>query len=376
MRAAGRPVWPLLLLAAWLVSTAAGATEPRIHVMGVWPDRVRFFDEKTDQFVGELHLRHGAVMWPGSWITGTAHTADYRRLFFITDRLQSVEVVDAVRRVVVDDFKLSTPERRVFILGVSPTPDGRRLYMPVRAVRLQRDRFLPEDVEVVLYDLEAHRVEESLHLPDEVRTSAWYPALQVSPDGQSVFAFSGDIYELDAVTLGVVGKLVLTKPLLAGYGPYQGPISGLSEREPGIYWGIYSTSDPFLQKSVVGLTRLDLNRKRVEDFELGPDLDIEHFALSLDGRRGYAGLQDLIVVDMKARRIVERKEDFEQGRTNTALIVSADGHKLYVGGVGDSFQIYDTSTLELLETVFAGGDFTSAPFPLPRSVLKGESRDR
>jgi len=356
----------LLLASAW---TSFGS-EPRIFLMGVWPDRVRFFDEMTDEFVGELRLRHGAAI-------STAHTPDYSRFFFVTSRLESVEVVDISKQAVVDELKLTTPTHRVFIFGVAPDASGELLYLVVRSVRLEVDRFISEEPEILVYDLPAHQIRERFKLPEEIRAGGgpYGSGMQVSLDGKSLFVFARDIYELSTSSYEIIDKIVLSKPLHPGYGPFRQ--SGLAEVEPGLYYGIYRTTDPYIEKSMLGVVRLDLRNKEVESFELGPQLRVGTFALSPDGKRGYAGMTDMIVVDMEARRILNRKERFEQGRANNSLIVSADGTKLYVGGVGDTIHVYDAASLEHLEMIFAGGDFMSIPVALPRALLEsGAARDQ
>ena len=358
----------LLLLAAHLTASTAQAAAPNLFIMGVWPDRLRLFDQTTESFVGELRLRHGPVTWYGNALA----TADSGRLFFITDRLESVEVLETSRGAVVDDFKLSTSDRKVRLLGALPSPDGKLVYLTVRAVKEEVDRFIAEEPQIVVYDLTAHEVKASFSLPT---AGTWFPvALTVSADGQSLFVLGADIYELDTTNYEVVDKIELSKPLLAGYGPLQG--SGeLTQTGPGIFYGIYGSTDPFLQKTVVGVTRIDLNEKKVESFELGPDLKVELFALSPDGTRGYAGLTDLVAIDMESHQILLTKKKVEQGRTNTSMIVSYDGSKLYVSGVGDTIVVYDTTTLEPIKKIFAGGDFMSPLVELSRSALGGASSD-
>ena len=41
----------LVVLAARPAPAADGAPKPGIFLMGVWPDRILYFDEKTDSFV-------------------------------------------------------------------------------------------------------------------------------------------------------------------------------------------------------------------------------------------------------------------------------------------------------------------------------------
>lgn len=370
-----RAVLGVLVWAA--VSTppvTAGDPEPSILVMGVWPNHIRFFDEKTEQFIAELRLRHGPVLWDSGWYGVTAHTSGYERLFYITDGLQSVEVVDPARRSVVDELKLSTGDRKVYIFGAAPFPDGKLVYLLVRGVKLEPDRFIPDDEDVVLYDLDARRVKARFRLPPGIE-SEFNPAMQVSSDGRFLFVFAQDIYQISTATQELVGKIVLSQPLLAGYGPFQFP-GGLLPNQiaPDIYYAMGRTTDPFLKKAFSSVIRIDLAHKQFDSFELGPELHLSLFAVSADGKRGYAGLNDLVVVDMESRRVIQRKEDFERGRSNNTLFVSADGKKLYISGVGDSIWVYDAFTLELLRQIFIGGDCTSAPLRLPRRLIETAAR--
>ena len=102
------PLLGLVLLAAHLSLSAAEAADPNLLIMGVWPDRLRLFDQTTESFVGELPLRHGAVTWYGNALA----TADFGRLFFITDRLESVEVLD-------------TSQARSWMSSSCPRPSGK-----------------------------------------------------------------------------------------------------------------------------------------------------------------------------------------------------------------------------------------------------------
>jgi len=43
-----------------------------------------------------------------------------------------------------------------------------------------------------------------------------------------------------------------------------------------------------------------------------------------------------------------------------------------VSGVGDTVWIYDTATLELIKTVYAGGDFMLPPVEIPNPATSQE----
>jgi DNA-binding beta-propeller fold protein YncE len=349
---------------AGLLPSLAAAVEPRVLLVGVWPNRLRFFDETTEAVVGEMQLRYGAV----TNVFGSDRTPDFRRYFFVTDRMEAVEVVDMASRTVVDEVKLSSPERRVRMYGAAPDAAGKVLYITVEAVGMEVDRFLPETVDVVRYDLESHRVLDSFPLPAEIEAPFLPPLLRPAPDGKRLYVLSQNIYVLDVETHQVVDKIDLTKPRSPGYGA-----GGLGfapfEASPGVLYGFYRNPDPVLGKTMFGITRVDLERREVESFDVSTDVKVEWFTLSPDGKRAYGGMGDMVAVDLEARKLLVRKEGVEQGRQNTAMVVSGDGTKLFVGGVGPLIHVYDARTLEPLRQIHAGGDIMNPPQPLPRSVF-------
>jgi hypothetical protein len=317
----------------------AVALEPRVLLVGVWPNRLRFFDETTEEVVAEMQLRYGAV----TNVFGSDRTPDYRRYFFVTDRMEAVEVVDIASRTVVDEVKLSSPERRVRMYGAAPDAAGKVLYITVEAVGMEVDRFVPETVDVVRYDLE-------------------------SPDGKTLYVLAQDIFRLDVETHQIVDRIELSKPVAAGYGA--GGLGFLPfEASPGILYGFYRSPDPVLKKTMFGVTRVDLERREVDSFDVSPDVNVEWFSVSPDGKRAYGGMGDMVAVDLETKKLLVRKEGVEQGRQNTVIVVSGDGTKLFVGGVGPLIHVYDAKTLEPLRDIHAGGDIMNPPQPLPRSIL-------
>jgi hypothetical protein len=348
----------LSVLALVLCSRFAFAAGNRTLIMGVWPNALRLLDEGTETFVGEIQLRYGAVTGYGR----TPHTPDFTRLYYITDRMEAVEVVDPQALQVVDELRLSTPGRRVRILGVYPNPAGTELILRVVAIGMDIDRFEADEAEYVIYDLSAHKVKESFHLPKEVRTDFTDP-FPFSRDGKTFFAFARDVYELSASTREVVSTIPLATPRAPGYGPLRP--ADLYSPEPGIYYGLSSTRDPISKKQMTGVLRIDLERREASSFEIGPGVDADVFALSPDGKTGYAGVRDLLKIDMESHRIVAMKKGFLRGRAATTLILSGDGTKLFVTGVGNAIQVVDADSLELKRTIQLGRDLMANPLPLP-----------
>lgn len=354
----------LALILANLVPALAAAAEPRVFLLGVWPNRLRFLDEETEEFVGEVALRYGAV----TNVFGSDRTPDFRRFFFVTDRMEAVEVVDIPARKVVDEVKLSSPDRRVRMYGAAPDATGRMLFLTVEAVGMEVDRFVPEVVDIVQYDLDTRQVVQNFALPDEIPAPFLPPLVRVAPDGKSLYVFSEDVYLLDVATHEIVDRIPVSKPKAPGYGP-----GGLGfvpiEAGPGILYGFFRRPDPILKKTMFGITRVDLNRNEVDSFDVSPDVNVEWLGISPDGKRAYAGMGDLVAVDLETRRLLARKERVEQGRQNTTIVVSTDGKKLFVGGVGPYIDVYDSESLERVRRIHAGADVMNPPQPIPRSVF-------
>jgi hypothetical protein len=346
------------ILVTVLLAVPASASETRTLIMGVWPNELRLIDEATEKTIGEIRLRYGAVTAYGR----TPHTPDFRRLFYVTDRMEAVEVVDPEKREVVDEIRLSTPGRRVRILNVFPHPDGKVVMLRVVAVAMEIDRFETEDSEYVVYDLEKRQIQESFRLPKDVRTDFTSP-LPFSLDRKTFFVFGKDVYELSASTHEVVSRIPLATPREAGYGPLRA--MELHSPEPGVYYSLVTTTDPVLKKSMSGVLRVDLLAHSSSSFEIGPKIDANVFALSPDGKTGYAGVKDLAKIDMEGHRIVAIRRGFLQGRAASTLILSGDGSKLFVTGIGDEIQVVDPENLEWKRKISLGRDLMANPLPIP-----------
>lgn len=343
----------LALGIALLVTASASGQDADRFLAGIWPDELIAFDQETLSFEKIGNLRHGAA-------TNNTWTADGRFAAIVTGRMESVEVFDAAEMAVVDDFRLSTVGRRIRFMSATPDPEARRIYLVPVVVDLEPDRFIHQTPsEIWVFDREQREVIHEIPLGD---ASDWRPNIHFSPDGASVYLVNEQIVELDAETLEERDRIELDRPLAPGYGGVRG--HSLEEVEPGRLFGIYRTVEPRQGMELFGLLEIRLPEKTFSHFEVGPQMRLARFALSPDGKRGYAGLSDAAVIDMESRQVILRKKGFERGRTNISMIVSADGKRLFVSGVGDTMYVYDAETLEPETEIFAGGDFMLPPHPL------------
>ncbi len=338
------------LAATLLAAASASAQEPNRFLAGIWPDELITFDQQALAFEKIGKLRHGAA-------TNQNRTADSRFFTFVTGRMEAVEIFDAAEMAVVDDFRLSTETQRVRFMSATPSPDGNRIFLVPIVVDLLPDRFHhATPSEVWVFDRTSREVTGRIPLGD---ADDWRPNIHFSPDGSSLFFVNQEIVELDAETLEEKRRVALDQPLAPGYGGVRG--HSLSVIGPGRLFGLYRTTEPLQGMDLFGLLEIRLPEMTFTHYELGPGMRLSHFALSPDGKRGYAGLSDAAVLDMESKQVLLRRKGFERGRTNISMIVSADGQRLFVSGVGDTMYVYDAETLERETEIFAGGDFMIAP---------------
>ena len=274
--------------------------------------------------------------------------------------MEAVEVVDTTTMEVVDDFRLSTVGQRIRFMSAVPGPGARRIYLVPIVVDLQPDRFIHKTPsEIWVFDRERREVIHEISLGG---ASDWRPNIHFSPDGSSLYLVNDHLVELDTETFEETDRVELDQPLAPGYGGVRG--HSLAEIEPGRLFGVYRTVEPRQGMELFGVLEIRLPEKTFRQYEVGPQMRLARFALSPDGKRGYAGLSDAAVIDMESRQVILRKKGFERGRTNISMIVSDDGKRLFVSGVGDTMYVYNAETLERETEIFAGGDFMIAPHPL------------
>ena len=341
---------PLAFLALALSAATASAQAPNRFLAGIWPDELIVFDQETLTFETIGALRHGAA-------TNQNESADGRFFTFVTGRMEAVEIFDVAEMAVVDEFRLSTDTERVRFMSATPSPDGSRIFVVPIVVELHPDRFVhATPSEIWVYDRTRREVTGRVALGD---ADDWRPNIHFSPDGSSVFFVNDDLVELDAETLEEKRRVSLGTPLAPGYGGVRG--HSLNVIEPGRLFGTYRTTEPRQGMDLFGVLEIQLPEMTFTHYEVGPGMQMNQFALSPDGKRGYAGLNDAAVLDMETKEVVLRRKGFERGRTNTSMIVSADGKRLFISGVGDTMYVHDAETLERETEVFAGGDFMIAP---------------
>jgi len=138
---------------------------------------------------------------------------------------------------------------------------------------------------------------------------------------------------------------------------------------------LFTMADPVQNRRLLVLGRVDLGRKRLDFFPVGPapQQDEVSFALGADRRHGYVLLQDirryeLWTIDIPAKRL-ESKVEFN-ARPRMAIRSSSNGKVIYIYEAGNTIDLYDAAGFKYLRTITLDADMMYNTFHVvpPRAL--------
>lgn len=320
--------------------------------IGTYADYLLVWDEETEQVVDTIRTRNPIPRYVGLNEKKT-------RLYVGDASLEKVEIIDVERGESIDEISLSEDSVQVRVTGLAVDPEDRYAIMTVKRYERKPDRYVVRGPFIVKVDLATKRVTDTIPWPDgEEREGV---GLRFSPDGEVLYMFTDDVIAVDPDTWEEVDRWKLSRPLEPGLGRVGvGLFPGTYDPE-GSVTGLFRTTDPAQNRRLMGIATVRLAEKEVDFYTLGPSEPIRGFALAPDGRKAWAllsevGRYEFWEFDLEGRRVA-RRVPFA-GRPRMGLRVSHDGSKLYVYVAGNTIDIYDAATFQLLRTVALAEDMT------------------
>ena len=327
------------------VSTSATAQATATWYIGTYTHDILVWDEASEQVVDRIQIRH---LVPNRMQSNEAKT----RLYVGEASGQNIEIVDLASGEVIDEFTLSEDSVSVRIDGFAPHPSDEKMVLFVKRYTKHSDRYTVEGPFILEYDLNTKQVTDTIPWPDdEPRENVRF---RYSPDGETLYFFTNDIIVVDADTYEEVDRWELSEPIEPGLGRSNfGTNSGTYDEE-GVATSLFRMTDPTQNRRMMGIARVRLSEQEVDFFTLGTSEPVTQFALAPGGEKAFAlyetvGRYEFWEFDLVNER-VSRRQPFE-GRPRMGLRVSADGEKLYVFIAGNTIDVYDADTFELLRTV-------------------------
>jgi hypothetical protein len=323
--------------------------------LGGRPDRIFVIEEATEKVVDEIHCKTGTP-------AELALSEDRKRFYLVNVNFEDVEIVDIASRKVIDTFRLSDGAKKIRLFGFAADPLNRFMILLTKSSSKLSDRFELGPPTLLQYDLKEHKVVRTIPWPKGEERE--FANMRFSPDGKLLYLFGEDIIAFDTTDFKQVDKWELSRPLEAGFGRIDfGAIDELND-EPGFYTGIFNVKDEVNNREIMGVARVNLERKNVDFFALGPTTRL-NFALAPGRKWGYGlhseiGKYEFWSFDLANRRLGKRVEF--PGRPRMSLKTSSNGQLLYIYSAGNTIDLYDSSTFKYLRTITLDADMTTNLF--------------
>ena len=284
-----------------------------------------------------------------------------RKHFYVLDpKLETVEIIDIASRRSLDKFTLSSGNTRVLLWGINIDPRERFAVVLVKTYTKQRDRYEIGKPTLLRYDLAKKVVTDTIPWPKgEEREGA---QIIFSPDGELMYLFTTDdvlVYNTDS--LKQVDRWELSRTLFEeGFGRLNFFFPNDIYEDPGFYTGLFRTTDPVNHRTLMGVARVDLVKRNVDFYTLGPSEPVS-FRLAPGRQRAYGlrqqvGNYEFWTFDLEGRRVAQRVKF--AGRPRMGLTPSSNGRELYIHTAGPTIDVYDAATFRKLRTVTFNADMS------------------
>ncbi|MEC7584783.1 MAG: hypothetical protein VYE77_10740 [Planctomycetota bacterium] len=324
-----------------------------------YPDFLVQFDPVTDEVVRKIQFQNGMP-----WSINLLH--DNNRFAVVTDQRKKVEIIDRRLGEVTSVHDFSEDGYIIRVRSIREIPGGKQWYVTLDRIKKELDRYKFESAQYLLSDVEKQEVVKKLRrLPQALGRGA-----RISPCGKywHVFGRGGDLQILDPESLDEVAKIDLSTPLFTGMPRLTIGRTDLFDGEnPKMYRMLCTLSDKVQKnRTTWGYVDIDLENHKIGDlveWGLGPSGWGTYVAK--DAKRAVARgsslrssgdtHQQIVLYDLEnGRKLREFSVEFRPRQSLSGI--SPDGSKVYIGGAGSDFMVYDADTLEKIRTVELDGE--------------------
>jgi sugar lactone lactonase YvrE len=330
--------------------------------IGGYPNSIWIIDEARAKVVETIPLQIGL---PRRMVM----SRDGSRFYIADIHAANLEIVDVATRKTLETFTLSEGNTKVRVSAFEPDPTHSYMVMITRDYTKRVDRFEIGPAKLVTFDLATKKVTRTIPWPDGIeRDNA---NLLFSPDGKLLYFLGTEILIFETANFTEVGRWNLSS-LETGLGQVSLSFNGFGgvdtvHDEPGFLTTTMTVEDPIQNRRLMGVARVNLNEKELDFYTIGPAGGV-NFALSPDGTRAFGveseiGRYQLWTFDLEGRRVTKRQEF--AGRPRMSLKTSTNGQVLYIYNAGETIDMYDASTYDLLTTLHLPGDVSTPLLVLP-----------
>ncbi len=329
--------------------------------VGGRPNKIFIVDEATEKVTGEIECQAGTPV-------DLTLSEDRKRFYLVDISFERVEVIDIAAKKSLDTFTLSEGNKKQRIFGLEPDPTNHYVVLMAKPATKKVDRWEIGEPTLYQYDLKDHKILRTIPWP-EGETHEFGMGFKFSPDGKFFYLFGQDIAVYDTTDFKQVDKWELSKPLEDGLGRVNLGFSDDLSEEPGFYTGIFNVVDAVQHRAIMGIARVNLAKKDVDFYPLGPASGVASFALAPGRKMGYGlhseiGKYEFWSFDLEHRKLGPHQEF--HGRPRMRLKMSSNGKVLYIHVAGNTIDLYDAATFQYLRTISLDADMTTNLYVMPR----------
>lgn len=338
----------LMLALACAAAVPAAVLGGDFILTGQKPDKLVLVDAEARSVARTVTIPDAA---PG--VLTVTPSPDGSRGYAIVNRWESVSGVDldSGKQVFRADF--STNDTRVkAMFGMDISPDGKELYVFLSPVELKAGEYEVGDTYIAVYDTsDGIGAEPVRTFPAPRRTAI----VALSSDGSRLYAIGWDAVVLDPQTGEQIdvheirnwGRENFSEPDVLDVWPQWEQADVFSTP----YFAIRTDKaedDPAAYQ--MGMLTLDLESDEfvMDEYE---NFEVIIFSTVVNPVRTnevYGVYTQLSKIDIETDELVER---IDLPHTYYAVNVSSDGSELYVGGTMNDIAVYDTETLEHIDSI-------------------------
>ena len=309
-------------------------------------------DEATEKVKREIAVSVGIPI-------GLTLSDDLSRIYIRDSSYEKVEIIDRLKGTSLGTFTLTEGKAKTRIWGMRPDPLNKTLILTIKKYTLESDRWVIGPPTLVQYDIDQRKIVRTIPWPKgEEREGV---NVMFSPDGKLLYMFSEDILIYETTNFTEVDRWEVSRAIEPCAPAIR--LGGLPQfsDEPGFYTAFFTTRDPVQNRSIMGLGRIELAKKKIEFHPIGPARGLG-FAVAPDRKRGYGLLEtidewEFWTFDLENYRVLSRKQF--KGRPRMGFRVSTNGNYLYIHTAGNTIDLYDTQTLTKQRTIELDGDMTN-----------------
>ena len=186
--------------------------------------------------------------------------------------------------------------------------------------------------------------------------------MRFSPDGKLLYFFGDEILAYDTTDFKQVDKWDLSRPLEEGLGRLNFGFPEDLNEETGFYTSIFNMQDPVQNRRIMGIARVNLAKKNVDFFALGPATGVGSFTLAPGRQWGYGlhseiGKYEFWSFDLANHKLGRRRSS--PGGPRMSLKTSSNGKVLYIYSAGNTIDLYEAGTYKYLRTITLDADMTT-----------------